>query len=341
MDKAWALVNPGANLAPACGNSCALINSKKKCYCGWVIREPGAGFRGLALLWGRARINPDEARAAYIQPLALGLPFDEHWTCRLEKIAQTYNLPLLSLSKMKEISKTRQNISQLCRNVEIADKDTEPPPLPPPPKESPSAKPIEIPGIAVAMRAWSLTADDKLQSIGAGSENSNGWQPGVNKMHCLVNPEHLRPIADCQCGLHAWRNFDYYGWGQVTGVVQMWGHLEVHSDTIRAQYARPVLLAMPSYSQDLGVNPFNMIGTPPYQEEYERMTRRMTKIAAHYQCELAQGEEMQSRARAYGYQLPPLGPIPLPPKRPKPLSDRNLSWRLASKEMTIGDSIYE
>ena len=60
---------------------------------------------------------------------------------------------------------------------------------------------------------------------------------------------HASPHRDCRCGIYAYHTpgpRTYFGeswWCH--GVVSAWGHLEVHADGLRAQFARVEALAEP------------------------------------------------------------------------------------------------
>ncbi len=86
------------------------------------------------------------------------------------------------------------------------------------------------------------------------------------------------PAIDCTCGLYAhhpwarnaWEDYDLLrgcrpGDDWILGVVEAWGHLEVHGDGFRAQRARPVLL----------------IGSRQAEEESRDLVRRMGE---EYRC---------------------------------------------------------
>jgi hypothetical protein len=87
------------------------------------------------------------------------------------------------------------------------------------------------------------------------------WEGRVMRAECydanrgLVRGEgwldrpHDSPHRDCRCGIYAYHTpgpRTYFGesWW-CAGVVSAWGHLEVHADGLRAQFARVEALAEP------------------------------------------------------------------------------------------------
>ena len=64
---------------------------------------------------------------------------------------------------------------------------------------------------------------------------------------CLV-ASHAAPAAGCDCGVSAYlepqTRFPTVDFRGVTGIVTLWGHVEVHPGHVRAEYARVEALAV-------------------------------------------------------------------------------------------------
>jgi len=106
------------------------------------------------------------------------------------------------------------------------------------------------------VREWSINSYLELAPTNVGQP----WQPGVNEAKCLP-PYHPRlwtkgcngrprtreiPVVqpDCQCGFHAWYNYDpdRPRGGEVQGLILGWGRIAAHHQGMRCQYAEVVAL---------------------------------------------------------------------------------------------------
>jgi hypothetical protein len=110
-----------------------------------------------------------------------------------------------------------------------------PPPLPPVP---------DLLDPVYAFRDWRITPDG-LTSPRTGVL----WSEPVLAAEChprtaesLISPPHRAPGRDCSCGIHGYfrpgyetSKVDYRG---VTGIITVWGEVELHRDGVRAQFAR-------------------------------------------------------------------------------------------------------
>jgi hypothetical protein len=110
-----------------------------------------------------------------------------------------------------------------------------PPPLPPVP---------DLLDPVYAFRDWRITADG-LTSPRTGVP----WSGPVLAAEChprtaesLIRPPHDAPGRDCSCGIHGYfrpgyetSKVDYRG---VTGIIKVWGEVELHHDGVRAQFAQ-------------------------------------------------------------------------------------------------------
>jgi hypothetical protein len=112
---------------------------------------------------------------------------------------------------------------------------TLPPPLPPVP---------DLLHPVYAFRDWRITPDG-LTSPRTGVP----WPGPVLAAEChprtpesLIRPPHRAPGRDCSCGIHGYfrpgyetSKVDYRG---VTGIIRVWGEVELHHEGVRAQFAR-------------------------------------------------------------------------------------------------------
>lgn len=116
----------------------------------------------------------------------------------------------------------------------------------------------------IAFRQWKVDWTNlTLGPIGIGGSPWTGpvWQTAECRNNGGYGGNapygHRAPHPHCHCGLYALHDFPEsqppaYGSekpSQVWGVVQAKGRMEVHSDGIRAEFARPVMLAMPGITQ--------------------------------------------------------------------------------------------
>jgi hypothetical protein len=142
-----------------------------------------------------------------------------------------------------------------------------------------------------AFRDWRISPDG-LTSPRTGSV----WTSAVLAATCqprtvddFVRPPHAAPGHGCTCGIHAYfhpshetSKVDYLG---VTGIVSVWGHVEVHEHGVRAEFARV---------EALGV--------------YERWTARQKSavraIADELGVDLVDLHELERAAPAYASPLP-------------------------------------
>lgn len=93
-------------------------------------------------------------------------------------------------------------------------------------------------------RDWRVT-DDGLCSPRTGtvwSERTLAAECRPRNTDDFIRPPHHAPDPDCHCGIHAYHRFgdeaskfDFRG---VTGVVSMWGNVEVHASGMRGELAR-------------------------------------------------------------------------------------------------------
>ena len=99
----------------------------------------------------------------------------------------------------------------------------------------------------------------------------------------------MAPDPTCVCGIYASHKPDYQfptiDFRGVTGVVTVWGSIEVHADGLRAEYARVEALAL-----------------------YERWTIRQLDavriVAEQLGVDLIQLDQLETAAGHYGARLP-------------------------------------
>jgi hypothetical protein len=79
----------------------------------------------------------------------------------------------------------------------------------------------------------------------AGPQRGVPWPAGGEWLHATCATGHVAPAGGCHCGLHAWHPRLRWarrclaGRGEVAGVVEARGVIELHHDGLRAQHARP------------------------------------------------------------------------------------------------------
>ena len=106
---------------------------------------------------------------------------------------------------------------------------------------------------------------------------------------------HMAPYHACACGIYASHAPDYefptIDFRGVSGLVTVWGSIEVHDDGLRAEYARVEALSL-----------------------YERWTIRqlddVRNVAETLGVDLIQLDELESAATRYGSRLPADLPAP-------------------------------
>lgn len=133
------------------------------------------------------------------------------------------------------------------------------------------------------VRGWSLAAG-RL----AGAGVAVPWTPGEAMRAQCVNARHPAPDPACECGLYA-----VHPWaagaamGEVLGVVEAWGRVELHPSGFRAEHARPLALFAPA-------------GLVPGERQ------RLADLAGRYRCELvelASPDELERCCAARGWGL--------------------------------------
>ncbi len=139
---------------------------------------------------------------------------------------------------------------------------------PPSPRKRPVGPPIGVPGRLIGVRTWGLGRDEEgALRLGSGDrrwrrDGESTWaecQAGGRAVH---PPDAATPAGECTCGLyvlHPCRATQSQFWEPllaqslyVIGVAEAWGRVHVHEEGFRAQYARPIGLALLGASRQSG-----------------------------------------------------------------------------------------
>lgn len=140
----------------------------------------------------------------------------------------------------------------------------------------------------IAFREWNVDwVKGTLGPIGAVAPPWTGptWQEAKchgGSRHGGVAPYgHSAPHPDCHCGLYGLHNLpaeapasqDSARPQRVWGAIQAMGRIEVHSNGIRAEYARPVMLITP------GTTTYHVAGKLLTKAEFDRLPRALRSAA--------------------------------------------------------------
>lgn len=106
-----------------------------------------------------------------------------------------------------------------------------------------------VPAPLYGLRAWKVVGEAGAELL-KGPQQGGTWPPGGQWLEalCSQSQEHQAPVQGCGCGLHAWHPTPRLarrilaGRGEVPGIVEARGAIEVHDDGFRAQRARPFAL---------------------------------------------------------------------------------------------------
>jgi hypothetical protein len=107
-----------------------------------------------------------------------------------------------------------------------------------------SADPL-LPGHLYGLRTWRVAAPDGRPEL-AGPYQHTPWPAGEPvRAVCTHGGAHAVPAPDCQCGVRpksARRVLA--GRGEIPGVLEAWGDVQVHETGFRAAYGRPYALVL-------------------------------------------------------------------------------------------------
>jgi len=113
------------------------------------------------------------------------------------------------------------------------------------------SEPPLVPGPIYGLRTWGVAGEHGAEYL-TGPQREEPWPPGgaLLEAECAVRPPHEPPGTDCDCGLHAFhpRRFSarrVCGMrGQIPGILEAAGAVEVHPDGFRAARGRPAALVL-------------------------------------------------------------------------------------------------
>lgn len=106
-----------------------------------------------------------------------------------------------------------------------------------------------VPTPLYGLRAWNVVGRSGAERL-AGPQQGATWPIGGEWLEavCSQDAGHAAPVAGCGCGLHAWHPARRHarrilsGRGDVPGIVEARGAIEVHDDGFRSERARPFAL---------------------------------------------------------------------------------------------------
>jgi hypothetical protein len=145
----------------------------------------------------------------------------------------------------------------------------------------------------VGYRAWCVEDDGKLLSTNRHYE----WPTGDIKAECnppsrgmsgLREGPHPVPSLDCECGIYAYYNIraDRVRYGELMGVIQVWGDIMLHNERLRAQFARVAGLLIPTEFQRPADG-----DTDDHAELMRKEWKRIDAAIAKYKIPLIQKKE--------------------------------------------------
>lgn len=152
----------------------------------------------------------------------------------------------------------------------------------------------------VAYRVWCLDADGHLwprtsQASMMRRLGCEPWPTGSSHARCLLprreRPSHVAPANDCMCGLYGWHSPPMALEARrdardlVAGAIITWGDIQVHRSGLRAEYARPVALALPATARRRGGR---------------TALDRLQRAAERYQIALVPDEGLTDEAARHG-----------------------------------------
>lgn len=150
----------------------------------------------------------------------------------------------------------------------------------------------------VGFRKWLLVGDELLSPLAR-----TPWDGAPMQAQCLPRPSwvgrnwhlvppHSGPAPDpaCACGIYALfaphRPWGPRGPSLVPGAVVLWGRIEVHDGGMRAECARIVALALPSFYSPSGM-------------------AAVRRVAERLRIEAVPARRLQAAAQRHGRPLPP------------------------------------
>jgi hypothetical protein len=166
----------------------------------------------------------------------------------------------------------------------------------------PTAGTAEAPDLIapiVGFRDWRIYRSGRATSGLSSPYLPVPWPERVVRAECrrwrsaeeLLEPAHMAPDPGCGCGIRAYHSprhdFSRVDYQAVSGIVTVWGRVQIGPDEMRAERARVEALAL-----------------------YHRWTRRQTdavrSTAAALGVDLVDLRELEAAASAYGGPPPPV-----------------------------------
>jgi hypothetical protein len=157
--------------------------------------------------------------------------------------------------------------------------------------ETESAFAPDLLGPVVAFRDWRIFQGELLSPF-----TGTLWEEPTLQAVCrpqdpeaLLMPPHHAPHPDCSCGISAWLEpsdeASKVNFRAVSGIVSLWGRLEIGEDEVRAESARIECLAMFSGWTDAH-------------------KRSVNAIANEFDVDVVDLYELRAAAAAYGSGVP-------------------------------------
>ena len=110
-----------------------------------------------------------------------------------------------------------------------------------------TAAPPLIPSAVYGLRTWTVAGERGSERL-AGPHRGVPWPAGGEWLEATCEAGHAAPASGCHCGLHAWHPRRRWARrclaarGEVPGIVEARGTIELHHDGLRGQRARPYAL---------------------------------------------------------------------------------------------------
>jgi hypothetical protein len=106
-----------------------------------------------------------------------------------------------------------------------------------------------VPSPLYGLRTWTVVGEAGSERL-AGPHQSVVWPPAGAWLEAACGTGHAPPAPDCDCGAHGWHprrrsaRRIVAARGEVPGVVEASGAIELHEDGFRPQRARPYALVL-------------------------------------------------------------------------------------------------
>jgi hypothetical protein len=150
----------------------------------------------------------------------------------------------------------------------------------------------------VAFRSWRVV-DGRLRSVHLPvfwtereitAECRCGEAPDAGEIRRVAPPDHSVPDRGCTCGVYAYfepdMNFPTVDHQGVTGIVSLWGSIEVHDEGMRAEHALVEALAL-------------------YSRWSTRQIDAVRQVASDLGVDLVDLDDIAEAARRYGQPITP------------------------------------